>query len=81
MNIELNYQPRTTYKGYAISVATGIGGHYARTSMVIDEDTTHVLEVGPNDTEQGALQAARRSIQDVLYAEGMAEEPSPHFPG
>jgi len=80
MNIELNYQSRTQHKGYAIETTTGISGYYARASMVIDDDTTNLFEVGPNDTERGALQSMRRTIQDSLFAHGLADEPSPHYP-
>src|SRR5690606_18686940 len=69
MEIQLNYQPKTAYKGYEIEVATGIGGHYART-IIKDGEETYPLEVGPNDTEKGALQSIRRSVQDTLYAIG-----------
>jgi len=80
MNIELNYQPRIQHKSYTIEIATGIGGYYARTSVKIDEDTTELVEIGPNETERGALQAMYRTIQDTLFAHGLAAEPAPYFP-
>lgn len=75
MIIELQYQNTAEYKGYAIETATGIGGHYARTRMAIDSETVELLECGPNDTERGALQSMRNTINDALFAHGLADEP------
>lgn len=76
MNIPLNYQPHSEYQGYAIEVATGIGGYYARTEIKISDDEIVDLETGPNDTEKGVLQSMRNTIKDALFAYGFTNEPS-----
>lgn len=72
MKIDLQYQPHSEYRGFTVEVATGIGGHYARSTMKIDEDTIDTLECGPNNTERGALQSMRNTINDALFAHGLS---------